>query len=525
MSRTKLVIVTIVVLTVWGLVALRVRDALAGPDASEARTRFARRSRAARDPRTFRPGGSYAHVRVAENGTLWAELLGAAGVPLPNATTGPVDAHARLVIVDDSDDFVLAPERAVVMIVRGPTRPASELVWGELHVPLAGFGVTPLVPEPDERVLAIDDTGAVLVALLRSPEGTRIRMGVDLAAALGRLRFGEAPNAGRDRDGNHELQPADLAPTLDARAMARPFADEVIEALLSALDGSLPCALPRTRGLPEGDDVLLVLTSDQDYVDDAWVLEMADALAALDAHATFMLTDPSVGQPADLNARDGTAPTLTRETADALLAAGHDVGAHPFPRTLSDVAAHLRAERERLDLAPLVARNHHLRWIGFVDVARVESRSSVAMNLDAMPVCDGTRPCVGFPGGAASPIAFIDEHGARLPILQQPTSVDDFSLRQPRYELVAGAADALASGALPILEAARRAEVPVVVNAHPALFKFAPTWLTSLLRVRGVRAISTSEWLAFVAARRSVRVPEARCGAPRPRLPRGVVWR
>lgn len=475
--------------------------------------------------RTRGASASYAVVVAGTRSAMWAELLASSGVPLPRESAGQVDPSARLVVVDGDGHVDRLPERAVLRIVHGPTHTANQLIFGDVRVPLVGLAVTSLTPAAGETVLAVDDSGAPLITRgVSQGGGVEVRLGVDVAALLYRLRFGSPEAQGTDHDGNHELQPADLLPRVPTNAIARPFADELIARLLRAMDSHLPCSLPRTHGLPEGDEVLIVLTADQDFADDSWVVDMATALQELDAHATFMLTDPSVGLPADLNARDGQAPTISRETATTLLALGHDLGAHPFPRVLDDVARHLSAQRARIGIAPLAARNHHLLWFGFLDIPRVEARAGLAMNLDSMPVCDGSQACIGFPGGAGQPIFFVDETGTRVPIWHQPTSIDDFSLRQPRFELVPEAAEALVRASAPILDAARRNAVPVVVNAHPALYKFAPDWVPSLLRTQGARAITTSEWLEFVNARRSVRFSDARCGGPRPGLPAGVIW-
>jgi hypothetical protein len=137
------------------------------------------------------------------------------------------------------------------------------------------------------------------------------------------------------------------------------------------------------------------------------------------------------------------------------------------------------------------------------------------MNLDAMPISDGTAPSVGFSGGAAQPVMFVDERGERIPLLHQVTAIDDFHLRVDDYTLLAAAASRLAAAGRRVVAAARTAEVPVVLNAHPALHRFAPQWLHEVLDAPGVRAVSVDDWLSFVLDRRATRIPAARCDAPR----------
>ncbi|MBP6830456.1 MAG: hypothetical protein KA978_06710 [Deltaproteobacteria bacterium] len=459
----------------------------------------------------------------------WSELLQASGVPSPLEVrdASEVPEGARLVVYDGPVAAApTAPERAVLVIVRGAARPARELRWGALVVPLVGFDVTPLVLEEGERVVATDDAGQVIAALRSFQGAVRVRLGIDLAEALWRLRYGSPSNADRDVDRNGALQPADLAPVLPAEAIARPFADELLAAILADLDRSLACPLPRTRGLPEGVDSLLVVTSDQDFADDAAVLSMAEALALRGARATFLLTEPSIGLPADLNVGTRGAPRLDPETANALLAAGHDVSVHPFPRDAGDVVRHIDYIAQRHGLSPLIARNHHLRWFGYLDIPRAEAARGVALNLDTMPVGDGTRPCVGFPGGASQPVMFVGDDGSRVPLLQQTTSVDDYSLRVRDYSQLAQAATLLSTAARRTIAAARAAQVPVVLNAHPIFYRFAPGWLGAVLDAPDLHAVSATDWLAFVINRRAARIPAARCGQPVvPTLRSGVALR
>jgi hypothetical protein len=503
-----------------GAVAVQRWVAHRRPEARAARARLqtlAGRWRTARSARAGDLTQTYAAVVAGPRTAQWSELLQAAGVPSPLEVGrgAEVPAGARLVVYDGPDATAPeAPERATIVVVRGAARPTRSLRWGALEVPLAGFDVTPLALEPGERAVATDDTGAVVAALRSSDGGARLRLGVDLAAALWRLRFGTPDNADRDLDRNGALQPADLAPTLPGEAIERPFADELFAAMLADLDRALPCPMPRTRGLPAGVDSLLVLTSDQDFADDAAVRAMSEALRSRGARATFLLTEPSVGLPADLNVGRGGAPRLSPAAADDLLEAGHDLAVHPFPRHADDVTRHIDHVARRLGLAPLAARDHHLRWFGYFDIPRAEAARGVAMNLDAMPVCDGTRPCVGFPGGASQPVLFVDERGARLPILQQTTSVDDFSLRVDDYARLAPAAARLSAAARRVVASARAARVPVVLNAHPVFYRFAPRWLHAVLDTPDLRAVSATDWLRFVIDRRAARIPATRCGRP-----------
>ena len=259
----------------------------------------------------------------------------------------------------------------------------------------------------------------------------------------------------------------------------------------------------------------MVLTANQDYVDDEVVESMAAKLARAHASATFLITDPAVGAPPDLNvAPDGTAPRLSADCAASLLAGGFGLGLHPFLGEVTEIGAVAHRFAALTGLAALAARNHHLGWRGFVEVPAAEATAGVAINLDYMVVCAGTRPCAAFSGGSVRPLRFFDGDGRALPILQQPTAVDDYSLRVRDDSQRADAARALGARARALVEVAARAGGPLVVNAHPVLVALAPEWLRPLFDDGTVRVWSAEQWLAFVARRRLSRMTVPSCDQP-----------
>jgi hypothetical protein len=517
---------------VWGLAAWRVRESLRAPDATDARAETA----ALHSARDRGLGGEVMDLTttyaVGLPGTLpLQELLVAAGVPrfLParglDALRGLPAPGPRLVLAGalsaESARAFCARDRAVITLETPATREVRALRLGELTLPLSVRAAT-LTPSAQESVLATDENGQALMVAGPCEGGVLLRLGVDLGAALLQWRQGDPARVDWDHDGNGELQPADLSPALPAALRGVPWADRLVDAVLSALDRGMACALPRIDPLPAGDGPVVVLTADQDYASDEVVRAMADRLEARGARATFLLTDPTLGLPADLNAREGAAPELSTDLAVALRARGHGLGIHPFPRVVDDVSAVAQRFAARHGARPLIARNHHLRWSGHLEIPAREAGAGVAMNLDWMPVGRDGAACVGFPGGSARPLRFVRE-GVALPMLQQPTVVDDYSLRVPSYELLAGAARALGEAAAEVTARSRREGFAVVVNAHPVFVRFAPQWLDPMLAAPGVRVITAERWLAFQLARREGAIAAARCGeAPRVVLPSGV---
>lgn len=442
---------------------------------------------------------TYASIVGPRSAAAWVELLCTAGVPVPRlvAAAAEVPADARLVVLtagaSPGDASALAAAGRVVLVV-----PATD------------------GPEPDAFV----------------PDPTRpgrvVTLGSDWAARAVRLRQGDPALADRDTDGNGDVQPADLLGP-ESRRTDSAEADLRLQRALDALGVEAGCPLPRTRGLPAGVEALVVLTADQDYNPDALVEPLATQLGDLGATATHLLTNPALGRPADLHvasaAERRSAPTLSAGLRDTLLADGSGLGIHPFTADPAEITAVAEAFAADNGFRPLTARNHHVLWSGYVQVPRAEAAAGVRLNLDALPICRGEAPCAGFLAGYGQPMRFIDDAGTALPIWQQPTTVDDYSLRVSDEAARATAATALTQRALALLAEAARAEAPLVVNAHPNLVVLGHGWLTPLLGAGHAEVVSAETWLDFVVRRRLSRITLADCGAPRVSLPPGVALR
>jgi len=462
------------------------------------------------------PGSSYAAVTVP-GGARWVELLASAGVPTPALAAGDSGlalTDLRLIVTADSAhaDATASQGKAVVLLESQGTKIAGAAIgWQDLRLPLAGATAHRLDPVKDERIWLQSEQGETMAAWHRAGSGIVLRIGFDLAAWLYLLRQGDPALAGRDGDHNGTLQPVDLLPGLAPAWLERPFADEMVDDLLAALDAGLACPLPRTAGLPGGRPTV-VLTSDQDYIDDELLLFMAEVLEKNRFAATFMLTHRGLGAPPDLNLGPGKPATLAPATVTELLAGGHGLGVHPSLRTVDDIGRVIVAVADLTASRPLVARNHWLRWPGYLEVATAEARAGIAMDLNLMRVCNGTGPCAGFLGGTARPVRFVDPEGVALPILQQPTTVDDASLRTESPEQAKIAAVALGDRIAQLLPRATAVQTALVINAHPLYFPVAADWLKPLVK-DNVQVISAEQWLDFLVRRRLSQIASSSCGA------------
>ena len=463
------------------------------------------------------PASSYAAVTVP-GGARWVELLTSAGVPVPALTAGEPGfdlAGYRLVVVaiPAQADALAREGKAVVLLdMRGVQLQAAAIRWKDLRLPLADASVHRLDAAQDERPWLQSENGDTVAAWRRVGNGIVLRIAFDLAAWLYTLRQGDPARVGQDSDHNGTVQPIDLLPELAPELLERPFADEMIDDLLATLEAGLACPLPRSAGLPAGRPTV-VLTSDQDYADDEFVLHMADVLEKNSFRATFMLTHRGLGAPPDLNVGAGKPATLAHDTVTELLAAGHGLGVHPSLRTVDDLGRVTEAIAELTASRPLVARNHWARWPGYLEVPAAEARAGIAMDLNFLRVCSGAGPCAGFLGGAARPVRFVDPAGIALPILQQPTAVDDASLRTQLPAEAKIAAAVLGDRIAQLLPRATTVQAPLVINAHPIYFPVASDWLAPLLAAN-VQVLSAEQWLDFLARRRLGRIASPSCAAP-----------
>ena len=100
---------------------------------------------------------------------------------------------------------------------------------------------------------------------------------------------------------------------------------------------------------------------------------------------------------------------------------------------------------------------------------------------------------------------FVEPAGIALPILQQPTAVDDASLRTQSPAEAKIAAVLLGDRIAQLLPRATTVQAPLVINAHPIYFPVASDWLAPLLAAN-VQVLSAEQWLDFLARRRLGRI-------------------
>ena len=454
-----------------------------------------------------------APVLVAADPDWAIELLRAYGVPTVAAVApGPglaiALAHSRAILVADAalpeaavGALRSAAENGATIVELGPraglcSSAAGAAIPAARERRLTG-GIrwpTPLTPSPEGSAtvrLASADGIPVLVERALGSGRCLTWLG-DVLATMAQLRFGDEPAARDFGDRFSGLLRADH----DV-----PSADLLFGYVLAAMPGAL------VSPLPDGAASVLVLTADQDYAPDALV---AAQVAGLPPGAiTVLLTDALVGSAPDVRFPQSPAGLSAPETIRALLDAGQDVGIHPF---LGDgdptdtVREHAAALADVTRVRPRIIRMHHLAWAP--ELPHILAAVGLAMDLDFVSLARLPEGDLGYMAGGGVPLRFLDTDGAVLPVLQQPTMLDDHVLLPARFGYRSLDVPALIARSRQILDIATRAAVPVVVNHHPDWFvRTDGAWQQALVdeaAARGIPLWSAGRWLDFTEARRQV---------------------
>jgi hypothetical protein len=376
--------------------------------------------------------------------------------------------------------------------------------------------VVPAAGAPAE-VLVTAVRGDVRVALVtrrRIGAGQVIRWHGDLGDAVRRLRQGEPAQADRDVDGVGGIQPADLfAGRLTRADHDVPAADLLGFALLAQI-ASAPGPDVFVAALPDAAQGLLVLTADQDFIPADAVRLQSEAAGR--AGLTALLTAEDIGARPDVSydVAYARAPggMIPRDTAEALAGRGHEIGVHPNlwqlepGRFAAAIATHADTFAANYGQRPALVRNHHLVWQGYTGMARLHAAAGLRMNLDFMALAIPPHGDLGFMSASGLPMRFGDPEGTVLPILLQPTLLDDHVLLPAQLGYRPYTLPSLIERSRAVIEIACRHGLPVVVNHHPYFWlETQGAWQAALVadaRGRGLAVWGAGAWLAFVERRR-----------------------
>lgn len=386
----------------------------------------------------------------------------------------------------------------------------------QIVVPAVGWGVADGV---DAQALAKvrpgkggDDADAMpaLIAC-RLGAGEAIFFAYDLAHAVARLRQGNPSHADLCYAGlDGIVRPSELfVGQLDASQMQIPQADVHTALLARAVERLAP--RPRLWYYPQPNQrSALLMTSDDDWSTVEQFAALLGGLRVRQATCTFYVV-PETKLNGDLMRRwedDGH----TFSVHPALPGDTHRERAVDQPQS-TQVAAmlHDNVARHQADFGRPVhtIRQHAVRWLGYVEAARVLATLGVQMETNFVSV----HPFpLGYMAGSGRALRFVETSGALIDCYQQPTMWTEEVLIHPGFvfSFKWSVERALQEVDEMIAQATRQFYTPITINSHPVSFA---TYSSALIEGTWDRALaagmpiwSADRWLGWTQARSSVRL-------------------
>jgi hypothetical protein len=333
--------------------------------------------------------------------------------------------------------------------------------------------------------------------------GDAVLFSYDLPHAIARLRQGNPAHADLCFAGlDGTCRPSELfVGQLDPEQAFLPQAD-IQTALLARLIEML-APRPRLWYYPLAEQrSAMVMTSDDDWSTLEQFEALLQGLRKRHAHCTFYIVP-------------GT--RVTKTLMDAWEREGHTFSVHPdlksedpqalfVPAMLRDnIARH----GQEFDRSPRTIRHHSVRWLGYVDAARLLAELGIRMDVNYLSV---TPFPLGYMAGSGRPLRFVDTDGTIIPCFQQPTLWTEECLIHPSFvfSMKWTVERALAETGKIVRSAAREFYTPVTINSHPVSFATYSSplvegaWDTAL--TEGIPIISADEWLTWTEGRESIRI-------------------
>jgi len=430
-------------------------------------------------------------------------------------------------------------------ILQGQVPPPD--LSGSPDVPLTGLpgaaeGITPGPPRTDTGLplpAVLNTWSSAVIAespfepLLRAGDHVvAIRMddlivvSFDLVGWLRLRRQGSPTLADVDTDGLHGPKPNDLAPyTGELEDWRRAGGDRWALWLRDQLGPDWPVA----PTLPAGAPTVLVLTFDQDFAEPQWIDPLLARVEGAGGTATLLRTDTT--RQRNGAEVDAVGRALPPEDLRRWARAGHGLGMHPHvvglvPRTWApgsegpdprETGLRLQAERLVAEGRPaLAARHHFLHWWGYATPLDLQAELGVWVDLTFV----GMAPQFALPGfgfGGALPMRFQREDGSFVPVLVQPTVLEDDVLMSDYPYSHGMTLDGVLAALPTVFDEVEAVGAPLVVNIHPTLeIKREARFLDALLaeaQTRGAPIWSAERWAAFTWERLNGQLAPEETGA------------
>ncbi len=342
-------------------------------------------------------------------------------------------------------------------------------------------------------------------------KGEAVLFAYDLAQAVARLRQGDPARADlcfAGLDGIYRASELFTGQFDNAQALL-PQAD-IQTALLGRLIETL-APQPRLWYYPEaGQRSVVVMTSDDDWATVEQFEALVEGLRKREGTCTFYIVPDTKVPP---------------ELLDTWERAGHTFSVHPalesdyrptdapkeLQQTFVPIMLRENVERHKREHGRPVRtiRNHCVRWVGYVEEARVLEELGVGMECNYFGSC--VPFCLGYLCASGRPLRFVDTDGSVISCFHQPTSwSEECVLTDMVFSLKLSVEQALAETGEIIRRAAREFYTPVTINSHP--YSFA-TYSSPLIegnwdaaRAEGMRIISADSWLQWTEVRDGMRV-------------------
>ena len=339
--------------------------------------------------------------------------------------------------------------------------------------------------------------------------GSVVATSLDLVSWLRALRQGDPELAGVDTDGVHGTKPNDLRPfPWSSPAWRQPGGDAWTELLAWLVgermqDHPLPRIWPLTTPAPSA----LILTADQDFAEPDWIEPLLARTEAAGGELTLLTTEGTRQNNKDpVDAAGGT--MLSGASLGRARLWGHGIGLHPngaglrSPRDIQEAIAshHGRAVDALLPHELRVARHHYLQWWGYSEPMDHLASLGIWMELNFVSIEPRLRG-PGFQFGSGRPARWQAPEGRLLPILSQPTQVEDDVLIGEYGYSANLSEDRAALASAYLLDASAPWRVPVTANVHPTLvMSGAAVLLDGLLAAaseRGLPILSAERWATW----------------------------
>jgi len=253
----------------------------------------------------------------------------------------------------------------------------------------------------------------------------------------------------------------------------------------------------------------MIMTSDDDWSQIAEFEALIAGLARHDAQCTFFLVPQSRIKSSDVARWQAAGHTFSVHPAldqDIVVGLATD---EPQVRIVADMLAENITRHQREYTAPVrTIRQHAVRWLGYVEAARVLASHGVQLDCNYLAV----SPYLGYLCGSGRAVRFVDEHGQIIDCFQQPTLWTEECLIHPEYvfSFKWEVAHAIAVTDQLIAAAAQRYYTPVTINSHPVSFA---TYSQPLIEANwqaaqrhGMPIVAADTWLDWTTGRDQIRL-------------------